>query len=250
MRLTPPRSASAAAADLLLQRAQRLVGGAAHGADQCGAVPHQRVRVLAREALLQFHERGRVGQAEQLLRRAQVGLHHALDQARHPLLEVAQAAFGGVGQRHQLAHVLGGALGRFGHLAAHLFEALRRVLGDLALALRHRLRAPACRLVRGVTGAAHRLGTGFGAPTGHVGARLGILAERIAGGMAALLHRFGAASDRGVGGRVGDHARVVLHNLSDHRLADGLLGVLRLGNLGHVNLLPIYLRHRKDCCTA
>src|SRR4028119_569834 len=53
--------------DLLLQRAQRLVGGAAHGAHQRGAVLEQRVRVLAGEALLQLHEGGRVGQAEQLL---------------------------------------------------------------------------------------------------------------------------------------------------------------------------------------
>src|SRR3712207_7214402 len=51
--------------DLLLERAQGLVGGAAHGAHQRGAVLHERVRVLAGETLLQFHEGGRVGQAEQ-----------------------------------------------------------------------------------------------------------------------------------------------------------------------------------------
>src|SRR5215217_7490223 len=48
--------------DLLLERAQRLVGGAAHRADQHGAVLEQRVRVLAGEALLQLHDRRRVGQ--------------------------------------------------------------------------------------------------------------------------------------------------------------------------------------------
>jgi hypothetical protein len=58
--------------EVLLERTQRLVGGAAHGADQRGAVPQQGVRVLAREALLQLDDRRRVGEAEQLLRDPQI----------------------------------------------------------------------------------------------------------------------------------------------------------------------------------
>src|SRR5918993_4914663 len=43
--------------ELLIERAQRLVGGAAEGAGQWGAVLPQGVRVLADEALLQLDDR-------------------------------------------------------------------------------------------------------------------------------------------------------------------------------------------------
>src|SRR4028118_1753615 len=59
--------------DLLLQRAQRLVGGAAHGAHQRGAVLEHGVRVLAGEALLQAQERGRAAQAAARMREGRGG---------------------------------------------------------------------------------------------------------------------------------------------------------------------------------
>ena len=236
--------------ELLLERAQRLVGGAAHGADQRGAVPHQRVRVLAHEALLQLDDRRRVGEAEQLLRDPQVGLHHALDQADHALLDVPQAALGGVRQREEPAHVLGRALGRLGDLAAHLLEALRRVLHDLALALGHRLPAPARRLARGLAGAAQRLGPGLAVPARDVGARVGALAQRLAGGAADLLGGFGGAADRSVGVATG--ARCPARPSASAGLVVGCLASCGL-LISAIPMDPQFqsnLRRKQDCCGA
>ena len=169
--------------------------------------------------------RDRVGQAEQLLRGAQVGLHHALDQARHALAHVLQPALGGLGQGHQPAHLLGSTLRRLRHLVAHGFKGLRRVLGDLALAFGHHLRGPAHGLVRGHPGAAHGVHPGLGALARDIRGGLRAAAQRVTGGTAALLRRFGALL-----GRIADGVHAGCHGGS------GRLAVL-------LDVLGLVLRH-------
>ena len=61
--------------DLLLDRAECLVGGTADGANEGGAALHECVQVLAREPLLQLDQGAGISEAEQLLRGPQVGLY-------------------------------------------------------------------------------------------------------------------------------------------------------------------------------
>ena len=82
----------------------------ADGAERGGAAFHDDVQKLAHEPLLQFNQGARVGQADQLLRGPQVGLHDALDETCHVLLHFLQAAVGGGGSTisvRTVARVLG-----------------------------------------------------------------------------------------------------------------------------------------------
>lgn len=165
--------------NLRLKRVQGLIGGAADSADQGGGPLHHRVHVLTHETLLQFDDGGRVRQAKQLLRSAQVGAHDALDQACDALLHVAQATLGGMGQRRQLAHILRRAMGHLGYPVAHLLECLGRLLSDLALALGDHLRAPAHGLVCRFTSASRCVNADLGALARHLRSSLDTAAHRL-----------------------------------------------------------------------
>ena len=176
-----------ALAGLHLDGAQGLVRRAADGAEHRRGALQQRVHVFLGEALLHLDNRSRIGKAEQLLGHAQVGLHDALDQAGHAVLHVAQPTLGSLGQRHEMAHVLGRALRRLGDLAADGLKRLRRVLGDLPLAFGQGLRAPAHRLVCGLADPAHRVDPRLGALARHVRRRIGAPACRFSRSVGALL---------------------------------------------------------------
>ena len=108
-------------------------------------------------------------------------------------------------------------------------DPLRRVLHEPALGLfGHGLRTPARGVVRTFGIAARRVGNGLDAPALRVGDHFGALPQRVARGAAALPDGLGALAHRALGG-----ARVVLR-----RLADGLLGLLRLIGLGHLGSPP------------
>src|SRR5206468_104192 len=75
---------------VLLQGRQTLVRRLPHRPDHSRAAFHERSHLLAHEPMLQFEERRRAAEPHELLRRAQIALHHRLDQPGEALLQFAQ----------------------------------------------------------------------------------------------------------------------------------------------------------------
>jgi hypothetical protein len=167
--------------ELLFQRAEGLICGAANRADQSDAVLDKRVEILVHEPVLQFHIGARVRKLEQFLRGPQISAGYSLDETGHALLQILKAARRGAGEHHERADILGCALDSLHDLAAKPFELLGCVLNNLLLAVGQVLPHPAETLAPYPAAAIHGLSARLADPVCGVGGEFTFTLNGIAG---------------------------------------------------------------------